>query len=177
MKKITQLLFTLILITLMIFIFTGCSAEQIQGPPGPQGQTGEQGEPGLQGDPGPQGKPGPQAMTGEISLTIPGAGIQLPGSLVVEINHGLLGMELPPRITVGLVTQNGIIMDNDFIRGLQIYLEEIIVGPDESLPSVAFMVFDVTLETFKIVAMSIESESNTIVVQWWAVPTEVSEAT
>lgn len=172
MKRTLQLLFAITLAVIITLAFTGCAAEQVQGPAGPQGSAGEQGIQGIQGPEGPQGEPGAQAITGGITLNVPGSGIQRPGSLVAEINHGLTGIELPPQITVGLVTPSGIIMHNEFIFGLQNYLEGIILDTDESFPSISFVVFDVTLETFKIAIMSTEDESTSITIQWWAVPAE-----
>ena len=171
MKTVGKVLVIFTITAILVLSVAGCSGEQgtagLTGPAGPQGEQGIQGEQGLTG---PQGEPGPQATTGEISLTIPGYGIQAPGSLTIEVSYGLLGIELPPCIYIGLVTQNGIIMDNDFIYGFQTYLKQIIESPGETLPKVSFTVYDVTLETFKIAAMSTEDTATTIVIQWWAIP-------
>jgi hypothetical protein len=172
MKKITQLLFTLALITLMILIFTGCTAEQIQGPPGPQGQAGEQGIAGPQGEPGAQGEPAPLATTGEVTFTIPGYGLSSPGNIVIEVSHEIEGVKLPPYISLGIVSEYGIIIGNDFIFGFQNYLERMIAGQDESLPQVAFTVFDITTETFKIAVMCTEQQPTTITIRWWAIPAQ-----
>ena len=171
MKTIGSALILVIMVILLMVYIPGCTSKQ--GPVGPQGPIGQQGLTGPQGEQGPlglQGEPGAQAASGEISITIPRYGLQTPGSLVIEVDHGLQGIELPPYIHIGLVTENGIIMESDFIFGLQNYLKQIIATSGDSLPKVAFTVFDTTLESFKIAAMSTEDQITTVIVRWWAIP-------
>ena len=171
MKKIGISLFLVIMVILLMASFPGCTSKQgLAGPQGPIGEQGPIGPQGEQGPQGPQGEPGSCATSGEISLTIPRYGLQTPGSLVIEVDHGLQGVELPPYIHIGLVTENGIIMESDFIFGMQTYLKQIIATSGDSLPKVAFTVFDTTLESFKIAAMSTEDQITTVIVRWWAIP-------
>ena len=175
MKRLITALMALLLLFSVTLLSTGCPTEQEQGPIGPQGPSGEQGPIGPQGEQGlagPQGAPGILATTGEVTLTIPGYGLQSPGSKVIEVSHELEGIILPPCITLGLVTEYGIVMDEDFIFGFQNYLEEMIVGEDNSLPKVACAVFDITVQTFNIAAICTEQTATEITLRWWATPAQ-----
>ena len=171
MKRLIGLT-ALILISMMVML-TGCPATEAEvgptGPTGPQGEQGSAGPQGEQGPDGPQGEPGILATTGEIATTVPGAGIQSPGSKTIEVNHGLEGLEEPPFISVGLVTDYGIIIDDDFIFGFQYFLETTISGAD-NIPKIAFAIFDITTESFKLAIMCTEDSSTQITLRWWAMP-------
>jgi hypothetical protein len=174
MKKLTGL--TVVIMFLLMVLLAGCPTAEAgpAGPMGPQGEQGPAGPQGEQGPAGPQGEPGILATTGEVTTSVPGAGIQSPGSRIIEINHGLEGLTEPPFISVGLMTEYGIIMEDDFIFGFQYFLETKIAG-DERLPKIAFAIYDVTPESFKVVIMCTEDSSTQVTLRWWAVP--AAEAT
>ena len=173
MKKTVQISIAILLILSMLLVSIGCpSAEQIQGPAGPQGAQGPPGPQGEQGATGSQGDPGTMAATGELTITIPGYGLSDPGKIVVEVNHGLGAIALPPCVYLGLVTEYGIIIGNDFIFGFQTYLEEVIAGQSGALPKVAFTVYDVTPVSFKVAAICTEGQPTAVTIRWWAVPAQ-----
>ena len=168
MKTRGKVLVFITIMAILILSVAGCTGEQ--GSQGLTGQPGPQGIQGIQGPPGPQGEPGPKAITGEISLSIPGADTTHAGGAVVEVNHGLQGIELPPCITLGLVTSSGILMSAAETFSLHLDLRQLVLGV--GIEPVSFIAFDVTLETFKIAAVNFQPQANTIVIRWWATPAE-----
>ena len=174
MKRPAEAFVALILIFLTLLFLTGCPAEQVQGPTGPQGPPGERGPAGPKGEQGPagqQGEPGLLATTGEITFTVPGSGFEGVGSIVVEVSHRLKGIEQPPYIALGLVTEYGIVMDDDFIFGFQYNLETVI-GEDDALPKVAFTIFNITTDAFKIAVVCTDRDAAEITLRWWAIPAQ-----
>jgi hypothetical protein len=138
MKTRGKVLVFITIMAVLILSVAGCTGEQ-----GPQGLTGQPGPQGIQGPPGPQGEPGPKAITGEISISIPSAGTVHAGGAVVEVNHGLQGIELPPCITLGLVTSSGILMSAAETYSLHLDLRQLVL--DTGVEPVSFVAFDVTL--------------------------------
>ena len=122
-----------------------------------------------------------EATTGVLQLTIPRAtsgvgviaatAIPGPGHIMKKDIRHQLETKLPPAVILGLVTEKGIIMEEDFIS--QRELIEILAKAYEvpAPPPVSFRALKVDNEKFDILAVNLNPEvEETILIRWWAIP-------
>jgi hypothetical protein len=126
------------------------------------------------------------ATTGVVRLKIPkatgtgpaatGIGVpSKPGYVISDsISHGL-ETKLPPGVILGLVTKEGIMMEQDFITKRQI-IELLAEAYDVPLPPpVWFLAVAVDGKKFNIAAVNTGTEAVTVSIRWWAVSVRQTE--